>query len=65
MMRNPALLLAALLCGCTTQADWIRQDTTDQQRNADFYACERDIRVMLSPGPSLFRSCMAAKGYTH
>ena len=65
MNKTPigVLVLCVGLVSCGLREGWVKADMTEQQRKADLYACERDMR-MADAGPGLFRRCMEAKGYT-
>ena len=62
-MKKVVILLCITLSGCAFREGWTRPDTTQAERKADLYACERDM-WMTGASAKLFRQCMDARGYT-
>jgi hypothetical protein len=62
-----ALLALALLAGCARPI-WTKPGVTQQEYNADSYACDRDMRESGLLGgsvapPDFYNRCMRARGY--
>jgi hypothetical protein len=68
MASRAVVAVCVILAACTIPSGaprdgWVKPGSTEQQRQADLYLCEREMLVA-DAGPNAFRRCMEARGYT-